>query len=483
MSEMPASSGTQLRGGNLATLLFVALLAWAPVPLASYPQWSAALLSMLALGCLGALLLLNLENMQQLSERLSPARWCLYGLIPWVALGFVQLVPLPQTVLAWIAPSSLEYWRNAGAEGFLPVSLDPTTSLMASVESLALVALLALVLLITSTWRRLMLIAMLMVAVGTLESIFGICVGIARASGLLENVALARATGISGTFDSPNHFAGFVTMTLALSIGLTLLRPVWHEEEMGTMHPRLITIVDLVLSRRSSLIVAQTLMLTAIVWSGSHAALFALAVGLAVGLGVALLRRRAPGTVTTLATLAFAFSVAMFTWGFATVKATSADEGLETDRGAIVQASWQAVRRQPVLGFGAGTFSQVLPAFKDERIDMSEYLHAYNDYLEEFVERGVLALCMLAPAMLVGLGIIAIALRRRRGRRARALLTGCVIGLVALLVHGLYDFSLQIPANALYFMALLGIGLKAAWLENEAERVRHMSRREELEAA
>jgi hypothetical protein len=40
-------------------------------------------------------------------------------------------------------------------------------------------------------------------------------------------------------------------------------------------------------------------------------------------------------------------------------------------------------------------------------------------------------------------------------------------GSVAILVHGLVDFNLHIPANALYFVALLGLGTVAGELGSE----------------
>ena len=39
--------------------------------------------------------------------------------------------------------------------------------------------------------------------------------------------------------------------------------------------------------------------------------------------------------------------------------------------------------------------------------------------------------------------------------------------MVSLLVHGLYDFNLQIPANATLFVFLLGLGLVAGAQRSE----------------
>ena len=95
---------------------------------------------------------------------------------------------------------------------------------------------------------------------------------------------------------------------------------------------------------------------------------------------------------------------------------------------------------------------------------MRRYEHAHSDYLEELVERGFIGGALLALALGAALVRIAIGLLRRRTRRARALLAGTLIAAVALLVHSVYDFNLQIPANAVYFVVLIALGLKASAL-------------------
>ena len=55
-------------------------------------------------------------------------------------------------------------------------------------------------------------------------------------------------------------------------------------------------------------------------------------------------------------------------------------------------------------------------------------------------------------------------------RYRRAIVLACVGSTVALLVHSVMDFNLQIPANALIFSVVLGIGYKAACLEPSVEQ-------------
>jgi hypothetical protein len=55
-------------------------------------------------------------------------------------------------------------------------------------------------------------------------------------------------------------------------------------------------------------------------------------------------------------------------------------------------------------------------------------------------------------------------------RRYRsAVLLGCIGSALGLMIHSLFDFNLQVPANAMIFAAILGMGYKAASVEPRHE--------------
>jgi hypothetical protein len=56
-------------------------------------------------------------------------------------------------------------------------------------------------------------------------------------------------------------------------------------------------------------------------------------------------------------------------------------------------------------------------------------------------------------------------------RRYRPAVTlGCIGSTLGMLIHSATDFNLQIPANALIFAVVLGIGYKAACVERGEEK-------------
>jgi O-antigen ligase len=108
------------------------------------------------------------------------------------------------------------------------------------------------------------------------------------------------------------------------------------------------------------------------------------------------------------------------------------------------------------FGSGLGTFADLFRRYQGGRITGFAD-HAHNDYAELILELGVAGL-----AIIVLLGA-AYALRwrsvwRERGSRRRRLLQiAAGLGMLAMILHGLFDFNFHIPANAIFFSLLAGI--------------------------
>ena len=114
------------------------------------------------------------------------------------------------------------------------------------------------------------------------------------------------------------------------------------------------------------------------------------------------------------------------------------------------------VADRPWLGHGYGNFEEAFAQHRDERftdrVDM-----AHNTYIEHLVELGVPATLLLyvGPLLLFGYCVRGVFVRRR-DQLFPLVAVGATV-LVAL--HALVDFSLQIPAVAVTYAALLGIGV------------------------
>ena len=132
------------------------------------------------------------------------------------------------------------------------------------------------------------------------------------------------------------------------------------------------------------------------------------------------------------------------------------DKGDAGVRVVIVKDSFSMVRQRPLLGWGLGTFATVYPSFRSFYSE-EEVNEAHNDFMQLLVETGVagFALMVVFLVLVYRSGMRSIAHWRRDPRASVTL--AALIGCTGLLIHGLSDFNLQIPANAALFFTLTAI--------------------------
>ncbi len=112
-----------------------------------------------------------------------------------------------------------------------------------------------------------------------------------------------------------------------------------------------------------------------------------------------------------------------------------------TDRLGWWRAALGMFADRPALGFGAGAFAYVYPAYHPAGAGVVGTVYAHNYYLEFLAENGFFAFFFWCWA-------IATRLRGMRGLKKYAV--------IAALVHSCADFGLAVPANFFVFCYLLG---------------------------
>ncbi len=110
------------------------------------------------------------------------------------------------------------------------------------------------------------------------------------------------------------------------------------------------------------------------------------------------------------------------------------------------------------LGFGYGAFADVFPMYRDQSISTNGVWDmAHNSYLEVLQGLGlVFGGALIASLVLLAWKCLRAAVSRRRDATAPIVAASAAL-LVGL--HAMVDFSLQIEAVTLTFMALLGAGV------------------------
>ena len=132
--------------------------------------------------------------------------------------------------------------------------------------------------------------------------------------------------------------------------------------------------------------------------------------------------------------------------------------GQSTGRDVVHALAREAIADRPWLGHGLGTFSELFRTYRDDRFAWTApaYREAHSTYLELAAELGLPAATLLIGVVATIAGLCLVGAARRR----RARIYPCVGFAAAMLVglQALFDFAIQIPAVAVTFVALAGVG-------------------------
>lgn len=254
----------------------------------------------------------------------------------------------------------------------------------------------------------------------------------------------------SGTFINPNHFAGFLEMVLPLAIAFTLLGRFKHVTKIFLGYAGLVILVGIGFSvSRGGWIT------TAVVLLGM----------------VALLFKQRGSRLKAIAIFALLFCIGLSflnaSWFERRVQQSYASGKFEDIRPYIWASAIHLWKEEPWMGAGPGHFDQRYGKYRQAETPVQgrpEYVH--NDYLNALTEWGIIGVAIiLSSLLLLARGFFctwAVVERgqsdlNRKGSNREALLLGAMFGILAMLVHSIVDFNLQIPANAILFISLMAL--------------------------
>jgi O-antigen ligase len=380
------------------------------------------------------------------------ARWIVLG----VALGLLQLTPIPEGLMSVVAPAShavhypdVPEAHDVLGEGWRPLSIEPFATETELLRFGSLIAAFFLVGHLFSRRNDVRLLAFTVTALGVALCFFAVYQQAKWGTLLYGRFPVPSATPF-GPFVNHNHFAGIVEMCALVALGASI-------GHIGRQSPA----TSILLGGGAAV------MGIALILSRSRGSLIAASAG-AILLGILALR-----------TSARARSAALAVWGAAVALIvllaapqsvfdrmdTFANPGQDVSvqfRLNLWRDSLRLAKHSPVLGTGVGTYAAAIPAYRTDR-DETRAEHAESDWMEHACETGLAGLVVLV-------GFIFVVARRALNRlekedavgRTRGILLGATAGAFALLVHSLFDFNTRVPSNALMLAVLLGtlIGAK-----------------------
>jgi O-antigen ligase len=238
----------------------------------------------------------------------------------------------------------------------------------------------------------------------------------------------------------------------------------------------------LILAKESSFFFRDTLIfalvLLGLIFSLSRAGIAAGVVGLGVAGVLTLTRSRGYGLILLLAILLVAGAYASWI-GLLPLFARVGELDLVMSDTTMRMDIWRDTVRlildSPLLGTGLGTYNWASLQYQSSLLQY-RYEHAHNDILQTAAELGV----PLAVGLWAGLMALLIRLIRKAPHFSRTpdrvLAAGCSGAMAAILLHSLFDFNLQIPANALIFAWITGTAAALA----QSRRTRSMQESPQL---
>ncbi len=396
-----------------------------------------------------------------------------------VALGvfylvcLVQCLPLPSSILAFLSPFRHEVLTQSCA--IIDGSVAWQSISYSSLKSLAwwnfLLGLLLFFLVFRKTFtcsRHLKLLIYILLGLASAEALYGLLQALIPTLGVLW-VDKSGFGNARGTYINRNHFAGFIEMILPLGLGYTLSLGNWQEKLslkalMSTDRPNF----------QFFLTIGLAVMVLALLFSKSRAGITGGVLGFLTF--VILVHSGSKGLPRSYWVI-ISLIIGMVTfYSFRIGVDPILERFLMISKDASRLDYWRdslvIVKYHP-FGIGLATFKQVFPVYKVSTISETTPYYAHNDYLQLLVETGWIGFLALVSGFYI---FLIRSFRKVRQMRLQAdplgffLAVGALSGLVSIAFHSFFDFNLQMPANCVYFVMLMGIVDVCLW--REGERVR-----------
>lgn len=116
----------------------------------------------------------------------------------------------------------------------------------------------------------------------------------------------------------------------------------------------------------------------------------------------------------------------------------------------------EMIKDYPILGSGPGTFNILYPKYRDPRL--RTFMNAtHNDYLQYAEEMGLFGIGSFILLLVLFFKKNLNLIKNSQDKYLQGLTIGFLVSISAIAIHGLIDFNLQIPANALLFWIILAL--------------------------
>ena len=456
------------------TVLFLALIFWLPLPLGSKRAWAWSIMEIWSFLLAIAVLVQACRHRLSIPGSLATARPVLCLLTLFLLWTGIQLIPLPYSVLQFIAPHAAELLAASDPAGFASIALDPDLTAKSLLKGIAYVTIMLLMLILMDSHKKIRWFAYTVLAAGLFQAAYGSYMAL---SGIEYSFFIEKQRHLNsatGTFLNRDHLAGFLEMSLAVGIGL-MISNLSNARAIGWRN-RLRKLVETLISPKALIRLTLIIICIGLILSKSRMGNSAFFSSLLIsGVLFLLISRHATrSTSIFLISLIVLDILLVGSWvGIGKVVDRLENTNMVVEhRDEVDRDTLTMIAAQPFTGIGAGNFSSVFPNYQQPDI-WENYYHAHNDYLEFMSESGLIGVLPLALAVLYCLFLSVKTMRQRRSPLMLGMAFAGFMGVLSILIHSTVDFNLQIPSNAVMFLLLMSLTIISASMKSPRRRRAH----------
>jgi O-antigen ligase len=345
--------------------------------------------------------------------------------------GLIQIVPFGS-------------YTEAGGIADIPrtISIEPFATQGTTLHIFALCVFFSAALVYLDSAKRLRKLVTFIIVFGFLYAFYAVLQSVLSPS-KIYGIYLPRSATPFGSFVNRHDFAALIEMAVSVPLGLLFVGAVKSD-------------------KRLLYIVAVTLMISALLLSGSRGGLVAL---LAEIILLIILTTSAQGgkrfvlrAALSLLLAAAAVGGAIFVGGDTSLTRfadTAASGDISSNRFHIWEVTLKIITHSFPLGTGLGAYTQAYTQF-DTLSGQDLVEQAHNDYLQVMADAGMVGL-IAGGLFLFCFFREGVRNTRRRNTFRRGVAVGAFAGCFAILIHSLFDFVLHITAISVMFLSLLAL--------------------------
>lgn len=446
-------------------VIFLSVLIFSPLAFGTVETWSYAVLEGLIFLSFSLFLLKKLQHNEEFVYEVP-------GIIPLLLLTgyiFIQIIPLPPKLVKFIAPETYNLYEDTilifNPSSWISISINKKATLLQFFKISSYVCFYFITIQLLKDQDNLKKTVAVIVIFASLLSFLSLLQHIVSNNKIYWIRKLTQGGTPFGPYVNRNHYAGLMEMIFPIVLSLFLLyKPhVFHK----SLREKFVRIFNINKTNIYILLgFAAVLIATSVFLTLSRSGIVSLCLSMIV-FGFLFLSKgnnKKTGIIIITIFILIVLSVGWFGWEpiFERFEKVRTLEGNISDlRIEIWRDSKNIIEDFFLTGTGAGTFAYIYPKYKT--ISGSAVVdHAHNDYIEILSEGGIIIFLLCTWFLLVVLYKTYISFRKRRELYSIYIVIAALTGLIAILIHSITDFNLDIGANGLYFFAIIALAVSAA---------------------